>query len=87
MDVLATRAIRMFTNSLGKRTLPNTKILFRVIYHGFNIKEFFTVLRWRCSNPIQDDKAFQQKSLYAPAVVFTRPKDFLEGSMSCQQGR
>jgi hypothetical protein len=87
MDVLPTRAIRMFTNSLGKRTLPNTKILFRVIYYGFNIKEFFTVLQWRCSNPIQDDKAFQQKSLYAPEVVFTRPKDFLEGWMSCQQGQ
>jgi len=25
------------------------------------MKEFFTVLRWRCSNPIQNDKAFQQK--------------------------
>jgi hypothetical protein len=40
----------------------------------FNIKEFFTVLRQRCSNPIQNDKAFQQKNLYAPEIVFTGPK-------------
>jgi hypothetical protein len=45
----------------------------------FNIKELFTVLRQRCSNPIQNDRAFQQKNLYAPEVVFTRPNDFLEG--------
>jgi hypothetical protein len=37
MDVLPTRAIRRFTNSLGKRTLPNTKILFRVIYYVFSL--------------------------------------------------
>jgi hypothetical protein len=45
----------------------------------FNRKKLFTVLRWRCSNPIQNDKAFQQKNLYVPQVVFTGPKDFLEG--------
>jgi hypothetical protein len=33
MDGLPTRAIRPFTNSIGKRTLPNTKILFGVIYY------------------------------------------------------
>jgi hypothetical protein len=44
-------------------------------------------LRWRCSNPIQNDTAFQQKNLYAPQVVFTGPKDFLEAWMSCQQAR
>jgi hypothetical protein len=33
MDVLPTRAIRKFTNSIGKRTLPNPKILLRVIYY------------------------------------------------------
>jgi hypothetical protein len=42
-------------------------------------------LPWRCSNPIQNDKAFQQKNLYVPEVIFIRPKDFLEGWMSCQQ--
>jgi hypothetical protein len=85
MDVLPTRAIRKFTNSLGKRTLPHTKILFRVIYYVFNIMEFFTVLQSRCSNGIQNDKAFQQKNPYAPEVVSTGPKDFLDRRMSCQQ--
>jgi hypothetical protein len=45
----------------------------------FNINEMFTVLLGRCSNPIQNDTAFQQKNLYAPEVVVTGPKDFLEG--------
>jgi hypothetical protein len=36
-EVLPTRAIRKFTNSIGKRTLPNRRILSRVIYYACSL--------------------------------------------------
>jgi hypothetical protein len=61
MDVLPTMAIRMFINSLGKRTLPSTKILFRVIYYVFNINEFFTVCGGDAVTPFKMIKPFSRK--------------------------